>query len=250
MRHKRDFARITTVWKKAKTQADINASAVALLKRHGEPIEILPENWTSVTVQFRKKYGNDLRDEELPSQYAQGRAAGSRDRHSRSGRTRKPQARSDKAVWNYNLIPNSRSKLAGPERARPPEERGTASQVRGRERTGSSCCGLWIASCLNPILHHFPYHRGGRCSRRSRLVPHGGFLHAQTRTDVHSAPWRESARTLARDMSLPPQGICRNTLWSLSPSWVFRADSAEFGLLFSVRCRVPGGSWVTLRLKY
>ena len=153
MRHKRDFARITKAWKEAKTQADINTSAEALQKRHDEPIEILPENWTSVTVLFRKKYGNDLRDEELPSQYAQGRAAGSRDRHGRSGRTRKSEARSDKAVWNYNLIPNSRSKLAGPERARPPEERGTASQVRGREQhvaAGSALAARTVAVLRPP----------------------------------------------------------------------------------------------------
>ena len=67
MRHKRDFARITKAWKKAKTQANINTRE-ALQKHHGEHIEILPENWTSGTFQFRKKYGNDLRDEELPSQ--------------------------------------------------------------------------------------------------------------------------------------------------------------------------------------
>ena len=30
---------------------------------------MLPEDWTSVVVQFKKKFGSDLQDEELPSQF-------------------------------------------------------------------------------------------------------------------------------------------------------------------------------------
>ena len=62
MPHKREFARITTAWKKAKVTTD------ALQRQHGELIAMLPEDWTSVVVQFKKKYGTDLPDEELPAQ--------------------------------------------------------------------------------------------------------------------------------------------------------------------------------------
>ena len=68
MRHKREFARITTAWKKARAQADIKVTTEALQKQHGEPVAMLPEDWTSVAVQFKKKFGADFRDEELPSQ--------------------------------------------------------------------------------------------------------------------------------------------------------------------------------------
>ena len=68
MPHKREFARITTAWKKARAQADIKVTTEALQRQHGEPIAMLPEDWTSVVVQFKKKYGTDLPDEELPAQ--------------------------------------------------------------------------------------------------------------------------------------------------------------------------------------
>ena len=68
MPHKREFARITTAWKKVRSQADIKVTTEALQRQHGEPIAMLPEDWTSVVVQFKKKYGTDLPDEELPAQ--------------------------------------------------------------------------------------------------------------------------------------------------------------------------------------
>ena len=68
MPHKREFARITTAWKKARAQKDIKVTTEALQRQHGEPVAMLPEDWTSVVVQFKKKCGSDLQDEELPSQ--------------------------------------------------------------------------------------------------------------------------------------------------------------------------------------
>ena len=56
-------------WKKAKAQLEVKTSTEALQRQHGEPITVLPEDWTSVIVQFKKKYGADLQDEELPSQH-------------------------------------------------------------------------------------------------------------------------------------------------------------------------------------
>ena len=69
MPHRREFARICTAWKKAKAQVEVKTSTEALQRQHGERITMLPEDWTSVIVQFKKKYGTDLQDEELPSQY-------------------------------------------------------------------------------------------------------------------------------------------------------------------------------------
>ena len=68
MHHKRELARITTAWNKARPQADIKVTTEALQRQHGELIAMLPEDWTSVVVQFKKKYGTDLPDEELPAQ--------------------------------------------------------------------------------------------------------------------------------------------------------------------------------------
>ena len=68
MPHRREFARICTAWKKAKAQVEVKTSTEALQPQHGERITMLPEDWTSVIVQFKKKYGTDLPDEELPSQ--------------------------------------------------------------------------------------------------------------------------------------------------------------------------------------
>ena len=68
MPHRREFARISTAWKKAKAQLEVKTSTEASQRQHGERITMLPEDWTSVIVQFKKKYGADLQDEELPSQ--------------------------------------------------------------------------------------------------------------------------------------------------------------------------------------
>ena len=54
MHHKREFARITTAWKKARAQADTKVTTEALQRQHGEPTAMLPEDWTSVVVQFKK----------------------------------------------------------------------------------------------------------------------------------------------------------------------------------------------------
>ena len=69
MPHKSEFARISTAWKKAKAQMDVKTTTEALQRQHGEPITMLPEDWTSVVVQFKKKAGSDLQDEELPAQF-------------------------------------------------------------------------------------------------------------------------------------------------------------------------------------
>ena len=62
---RRKFARISTAWKKL----DVKTSTEASQRQHGEPLTMLPEDWTSITAHFKKKVGSDLQDEELPSQF-------------------------------------------------------------------------------------------------------------------------------------------------------------------------------------
>ena len=69
MPHKREFARISTAWNKAKAQLEVKTSTEASQRQHGEPITMLREDWTSANVQFKKKFGSDLQNEELSSQY-------------------------------------------------------------------------------------------------------------------------------------------------------------------------------------
>ena len=68
MPHRRELAKVTTAWKRAKAQADVKEQTEALQKQHGERITLLPEDWTSIMVQFQAKHGNDLTDDELPAQ--------------------------------------------------------------------------------------------------------------------------------------------------------------------------------------
>ena len=66
--HRRELAKVTTAWKRAKAQAEIKEQTEALQKQHGERITLLPEDWTSIIVQFKAKHGNDLTDDELAAQ--------------------------------------------------------------------------------------------------------------------------------------------------------------------------------------
>ena len=47
----------------------MKVSTEALQRQHGEPVTMLPKDWTSVIVQFKKKVGSHLQDEELPAQF-------------------------------------------------------------------------------------------------------------------------------------------------------------------------------------
>ena len=67
MPHRRELAKVTTAWKRAKAQADVKEQTEAQQKQHGERITLLPEDWTSIMVQFKAKCGNDLTDDELPA---------------------------------------------------------------------------------------------------------------------------------------------------------------------------------------
>ena len=51
-----------------KAQVEVKTSTEALQRQHGEPVRMLPEDWTSVIVKFKSKYGSNLQEEELPAQ--------------------------------------------------------------------------------------------------------------------------------------------------------------------------------------
>ena len=55
-------------WKRTKIQVELKTSTEALQRQHGEPVRMLPEDWTSVIVKFKSKYGAGLQEEELPAQ--------------------------------------------------------------------------------------------------------------------------------------------------------------------------------------
>ena len=66
MPHKREFSKLLVAWKRTKVQTEVKTSTEALQRQHGEPVRMLPEDWTSVIVKFKSKYGLSLQDEELP----------------------------------------------------------------------------------------------------------------------------------------------------------------------------------------
>ena len=68
MPHRRELAKVTTAWKRANAQAEIKEQTEPQQKQNGERITLLSEDWTSITVQFKAKHGDDLTDDELPAQ--------------------------------------------------------------------------------------------------------------------------------------------------------------------------------------
>ena len=68
MPHKREFSKVLMAWKRTKIQVELKTSTEALQRQHGEPVRMLPEDWTSVIVKFKSKYGACLQEEELPAQ--------------------------------------------------------------------------------------------------------------------------------------------------------------------------------------
>ena len=68
MPHKREYAKVLTAWKRTKAQVEVKTSTEALQRQHGEPVRMLAEDWTSVFVKFKSKYGANLQEEELPAQ--------------------------------------------------------------------------------------------------------------------------------------------------------------------------------------
>ena len=68
MPHKREHSKVLMAWKRTKAQVEVKTSTEALQRQHGEPVRMLPQDWTSVIVKFKSKYGSNLQEEELPAQ--------------------------------------------------------------------------------------------------------------------------------------------------------------------------------------
>ena len=68
MPHKREYSKVLMAWKRTKAQVEVETSTEALQRQRGEPVRMLPEDWTSVIVKFKSKYGTNLQEEELLAQ--------------------------------------------------------------------------------------------------------------------------------------------------------------------------------------
>ena len=66
--HKREFARVVTVRKNAKVMADTKLQTDAVAKAHGVPVTLLPCDWISILVEFKRKFGSHISDDRLPAQ--------------------------------------------------------------------------------------------------------------------------------------------------------------------------------------
>ena len=54
---KLELAKISKAWSTAKVQSDTKRKVDAVQKAHGEPVQLLSEDWASLMRQFKKKYG-------------------------------------------------------------------------------------------------------------------------------------------------------------------------------------------------
>ena len=112
MPHKREYSKVLMAWKRTKAQVEFKTRTEALQRQHGEPVRMLPEDWTFVIVKCKSKNGTNLQEEEeLPAQayfeeFQETLAAGMLQAEpldqviSRGGRTRQEEARSAEAVWD------------------------------------------------------------------------------------------------------------------------------------------------------
>ena len=113
MPHKREFSNVLMAWKRTQVQVEAKTSTEALQRQHGEPVRMLSEDWTSVIVKFKSKYGANLQEEELSAQAyfeefhektrcgdAPGRASGSDHLAGRGGGTGPPETGAAEALWD------------------------------------------------------------------------------------------------------------------------------------------------------
>ena len=54
---KLELVKISNAWSAAKVQSDTKRTVDAVQKAHGEPVQLLSEDWASLMRQFKKKYG-------------------------------------------------------------------------------------------------------------------------------------------------------------------------------------------------
>ena len=66
--HKREMSRLISARKQARIASETKHHVDAVAKAHGVATTILPEDWTSMVVAFRTKFGKHIPDEKLPAQ--------------------------------------------------------------------------------------------------------------------------------------------------------------------------------------
>ena len=66
--HKREMSRLISAWKQARLASEAKQQVDAVAKAHGVPTTLLPEDWTSMMLAFRNKFGKHTPDEKLPAQ--------------------------------------------------------------------------------------------------------------------------------------------------------------------------------------
>ena len=64
---KLELAKISKAWSTAKVQSDTKRKVDAVQKAHGEPVQLLSEDWASLMRQFKMKYGKQ-HPSKLPGQ--------------------------------------------------------------------------------------------------------------------------------------------------------------------------------------
>ena len=62
--HQHEMAKLVGAWRQAKMKTTADAAA----KAHGEPVRMLAMDWNSLMEKFKKTYGSDLCENELPAQ--------------------------------------------------------------------------------------------------------------------------------------------------------------------------------------
>ena len=68
MFHEREFARIVTAWKPAKTVCETKIQTDAVARAHGLPNTLLPADWTALLTEFKSMHSKHLPDDKLLAQ--------------------------------------------------------------------------------------------------------------------------------------------------------------------------------------
>ena len=66
--HKIEVAKLVKAWRSASLQAETKAKVDAIQKAHGEPVQMLSEDWASLMRQFKEKFGRHIHSSKLPAQ--------------------------------------------------------------------------------------------------------------------------------------------------------------------------------------
>ena len=66
--HKLEIAKLVKAWRTSSLHAEVKSKADAVQKAHGEPIQMLSEDWASLMRQFKEKFGRNIHASKLPAQ--------------------------------------------------------------------------------------------------------------------------------------------------------------------------------------